>query len=791
MHFKQLKTLLLLWLLISNYSYAQEGTATQSVRGTVIDKATQEPLIGISIELLNYVPLKVTKTDETGEFILNQIPVGKHRLLISAETYEIVIVPEINVLAGRQAEVNISLEKIPANLDEIVVKANKVRKTTKDVPINHMALTGIRSFTIEEVKRFPGSLEDPSRLISKFAGVNKMHAETGLVVRGHNAQSVLWRVEGLPISSPNHLFFNEASTGYLPIINIYLLRNSDFMHGIYPAEYGNAIGGILDLGLREGNYNQVEGSLKLALLGLEGFIEGPLNKKGTASFVAGGRYGWLSSLNGRIPGVLGTFPVTNDFSFKATINVKKDKIAIFGLGGLSSFKLDISELDSNARGARHLNDAQRYKTYVLAGMSYKKQLKKKGYIKTVLGTNYNREHLYSYDSIHTTKNTDSRILHTTLSSHLHYSVNPKHQIRTGITISHYYLDFKADNYDANIKLRDFVGHTMNIQVHAQWLFNISPKFKLNLGVNGQSLLLNNSIGISPRFAFSWQPLTSHKLSLGYGWNNQMQPWEVYLNRSQEAGSLGEMADINLGFNQNHHVSLAYDWAIINNLRLKVEGYFQYMYNIPNKIDEPNISLYNLSSSQNLLAMTNFRNDGIARSYGAELTLEKFFSDGYYALLTATYFNVMYLDDLGLWRNTESNNQFSGDLLFGKEFKVGKKKNNRLFIDITYAFRMGNFYTPVNLSASQAANAQVLDWDKAYSLRHPNFHNIDVRLGIVINQKKKSISHRLFLEVVNVLNQRAVFREAYNPYTRSIAQHTYSGLVPNISYRLNFSFKKKK
>lgn len=791
MHTQQLKTLLLLLLFISNYSYAQEGTATQSVRGTVVDKATQEPLVGINIELLNYVPLKTTKTDESGQFILFQIPVGKHRLLVSDDAYEVIIVPEINVLAGRQSEVNISLEKIPADLEEVVVKANKIRKTTKDIPINHMAITGIRSFTIEEVKRFPGSLEDPSRLISKFAGVNKIHSETGLVVRGHNAQSVLWRIEGLPIASPNHLFFNEASTGYLPIINIYLLRNSDFMHGIYPAEYGNAIGGVLDLGLREGNYNQVEGSLKLALLGLEGFVEGPLNKKGTASFVAGGRYGWLSSLNGRIPGVLGSFPVTNDFSFKATINVKKDKIAVFGLGGLSSVKIDISELDSNARGARYLNDVERAKTYLLAGFSYKKQLKKKGYIKTVLGTNYNREHLFAYDTIQTTENIDSRTLQTTLNSYLHYAINTKHQIRTGITVSHYYLDFKANNYDTNTKLRDFTGHTMNIQVHAQWLFNISRRLKLNLGVNGQSLLLNNSIGISPRLAFSWQVLASHKLSVGYGWNHQMQPWEIYLNRSQEASNFGEMADINLGFNQNHHVSLTYDWAIINNLRLRLEGYFQYMYNIPVKTDVPNISLFNLSSSQNLLEMTNFNSSGVARSYGAELTLEKFFSDGYYALLTATYFDVMYLDDLGLWRNTESNNQFAGDLLFGKEFKIGKKKNNRLFIDVTYSFRMGNFYTPVNLSASQAANTQVLDWDKAYTLRHPNFHNVDLRLGIVINQKKKSVSHRLFLEAVNVLNQRAVFREAYNPYTRSIAKHTYAGLVPNISYRVNFSFKNKR
>ena len=258
-------------------SFAQE--ATQSIRGVVVDNSTEELLSNISIELLNHMPLKTAITDDKGHFKLDGIPVGKHRLLVSNDEYEIVIVPEVEVLAGKQAEVNVALEKLPKELMEVVVKAEKIKKTTKDKPINHMALTGIRSFTIEEVKRYPASIDDPSRLVARFAGVSKTHEQTGLIVRGHSSQSVLWRLEGIPIASPNHIFFNEASNGYLPIFNIYLLRNSDFMHGIYPAEYGNAIGGILDVSLREGNYDTYEGSVKFGLFGIETFAEGPLKRE--------------------------------------------------------------------------------------------------------------------------------------------------------------------------------------------------------------------------------------------------------------------------------------------------------------------------------------------------------------------------------------------------------------------------------------------------------------------------------------------------------------------------------
>lgn len=771
-----------------SFSLAQE--ATQSIRGIVVDNATEEPLSGISVELLNFVPLKSILTDDNGSFKLNNIPVGKYRLLVSHDRYDIVIVPEVEVLAGKQAAVEVSLEKLPAQIAEIVVKADKIRKTTKDNPINHMALTGIRSFTIEEVKRYPSSLDDPSRLVARFAGVSKTHEQTGLVVRGHSAQSVLWRLEGIPIMSPNHIFFNEASNGYLPIFNIYLLRNSDFMHGIYPAEYGNAIGGLLDLSLREGNRDAYEGSIKVGILGIEGFVEGPLGKKGKASFVAGGRFNPISFLRGRLPGSLGNFPGTTDFSFKVTSSFKKDKLTVFGIGGLSDNTLNSAVIGENELGSQFPHISERRKTFLLGGVSYKKYLPKKGYVHTSIGSNYNREYHHVFDSTSTKDIIDSRTLMTTLNSYLHYVVNPKHQVRAGITASHYYLNFRSENLEDNILRRNYQGNTMLLQVHAQWLYSITKKLKLNLGVNGQYLSFNNTYGVSPRLSVSWQLLASHRLSLGYGWNHQMQAWETYLNRSQRLQDFGQMSDADLGFNKNHHISLTYDWAILNNFRLKLEGYFQYLYDMPMNQIEPNASLFNTTTTYELLSTTHFENTGIGRSYGVELTLEKFFSEGYYGMLTATFFDVKCLGANQEWLNSETSNHVIANLLFGKEFKIGKEKNNTFFIDIAYTFKMGNYYTPVNLAASIAADKQVLDWDRAYALRHPHFHNLDIRLGCVFNQKKKALSHRLLFEFTNALNQRVVHSEFYDPTRQTYARLRYLGILPNISYRLNFAFKKK-
>jgi len=768
---------------------AQE--ATQGVHGIIVDRSTQEPLSNVTIELLNHIPIKTANSNDLGQFKIDNIPVGKHRFLVMHDDYEVVIVPEIDVLAGRQFAINVALEKIPVQLKEVVVKAAKIKKTTKDNPINHMAITGIRSFTIEEVKRYPVSLDDPARLVAKFAGVSKAHFETGLIVRGHNPHSVLWRVEGLAIPSPNHLFFNEATTGYLPIFNIYLLRNSDFMHSTASAEYGNTIGGTLDLGLRTGNPNNYEGSFKFSLQGLEAFAEGPLDKKGKVSFIAGGRYSWLPLVTKNLSGIWGTIPNTNDFSFKININDKKGPINIFGIGGNSNVNIDVSEQDTNAVAARTRDDVTRNKSYLLFGASYKRYLSnKKGYIYTVLGANYNLEEMQMFDTIQTYDKIRSRNLTTTLNSFLHYVFTPKHQIRTGISASYASLKFQHHNLAEGMTCRDFNGGTLLLQLHAQWLYTLNKKLALSLGVNGQYLLLNHSYGIGPRLAVRWQFLASHRLSFGYSWSHQMQPWELYFNISHRAEDKGQLADRNTQFSQNHHLSLSYDWAIMNNWRLKLEGYFQYLTHIPVNIYQPNASLINISATENLLAYTHFSNAGEGRIAGVELTLEKFFSEGYYGLLTASYFDAKYKTGDDVWLNMETNSNFISNLLVGKEFKIGKEKNNLLFIDVSYAFRLGNYYTPIDLPASQAINKQVMDWDKAYSLRHPNFHQVDMRLGVVINQKKRALSHRLFLEISNILNQKTIYREVYNAYTRTLTNHLYAGIIPNLSYRLNFAFKRK-
>ena len=68
-----------------------------------------------------------------------------------------------------------------------------------------MAVISARSFTIEETERYAGSVGDPSRMASSFAGVSTLSDQQNeIVIRGNSPMGVLWRMDGVDIPNPNH-----------------------------------------------------------------------------------------------------------------------------------------------------------------------------------------------------------------------------------------------------------------------------------------------------------------------------------------------------------------------------------------------------------------------------------------------------------------------------------------------------------------------------------------------------------------------------------------------------------
>ena len=154
-------TLSLLMILLTSIGFAQ---VTQRVRGVVTDKESHVPLAGVTVSFPKLENKPGATTDEKGQFVIEQIPVGKHAIHVSYVGYQDIDVNDVLVTAGKEVV-------LPFELQESAVKMNEVVISAKKEHINEMAIVSAKTFDVQETERYAGSRSDPARMASNFAGV--------------------------------------------------------------------------------------------------------------------------------------------------------------------------------------------------------------------------------------------------------------------------------------------------------------------------------------------------------------------------------------------------------------------------------------------------------------------------------------------------------------------------------------------------------------------------------------------------------------------------------------------
>ncbi|KUG09076.1 TonB-dependent receptor [Solirubrum puertoriconensis] len=117
-------------LLVSGSSVAAVAQ-TGTIKGTIRDEATQEPVIGASIGVAGTTI--GTATDLDGNFTLTKIPAGTHSLVVSYISYEKKTLPGLVVEPGRVVVVNTGLKSASSQIAEVVVTGQ--RQTYTDIAV--------------------------------------------------------------------------------------------------------------------------------------------------------------------------------------------------------------------------------------------------------------------------------------------------------------------------------------------------------------------------------------------------------------------------------------------------------------------------------------------------------------------------------------------------------------------------------------------------------------------------------------------------------------------------------
>jgi hypothetical protein len=777
---------------------------TQTVRGTVTETDSKLPLIGVQVIILDSDPLRGTTSNINGDFRLERVPIGRITLQVTYIGYEPLIIPALVVSSGKELYLQLEMHGTVLKGTEVTVIGSQY----KGESLNDMSLVSSRSISSEETHRFAGGFNDPSRLLSNFAGVNNSQdGSTDIIVRGNSPKYVQWRLEGMPITNPSH-FADQNATGIggLSTLNNNVLSSSDFMTGAFAPEYGNALSGIYDLKLRTGNNERYESVFGLGILGTDLTFEGPFKSDYGGSFLINYRYSTISLIDemGLIPDI-GGIPKFQDAVFKIVLPTRNyGRFSIFGLAGLS--KLDFEDVNPTVwqtpgdRGNRPdiREDFTKNAGLLNLGINNILSLSDKSHLITTLSysTEGVKDRVYE---LNTTGNSDSiqsfdsRLMKSAYRANINYNrrITNQHTIQSGSQYTLFDYDYSLNLLDADgsqITPIDFQEQAAVIGNFVSWRYRINQDLSIVTGLHNTNVLLNGKHTLEPRIAARWQIRPGTLLHAGYGNHSTMESVHHYFTEIENEAGVLTQPNKDLGLLRANHYVVGATHQFSRNLIGSVEVYYQDLYNLPVENDESSIfATLNEGGDFNYVDLVN---EGTGRNYGVEFTLERFFADSYYFLVNASLFQSKYTALDGIERNTKFNANYLANILAGKEFSGWGRKGNQIFGINTKIF-IGGGPKIIPMLRDNQGNLAVdpennIFWDfgKAYEQSLDDLYSVTIFLSYKWN--KPQAAHELFLDLINVTNKQGRLSEFYDENEPSnVGFITQPFFFPNMMYRVYF------
>ncbi len=783
-------------LSLSAATFAQQ--LTQNIRGRVIDMQSETPLPGVNVYIVGESSIGTT-TDGEGYYLLEKVPVQRVTINFSFIGYQPVTMQNIELSSSKELVLNVPMLESTEQLAEVVVKANDKPERVNNERVN---VSG-RTFSIEESTRFAGSVQDVSRMASNFAGVQRTNdANNDIVIRGNSPIGLIWRLEGIDIPNPNHFGGLGATGGPVSMLNNNVLANSDFLTGAFPSEYGDGISGVFDLRMRNGNYEKHEFLAQIGWNGFELGAEGPLNRESKSSYLINYRYSTLGVMSaiGIDFGTGTAVPNYQDLNVKLHFpSSKRGTIDVFALGGMSSIEFLDSKNEEDEDGGFYSDEQDLYndvKTGVI-GASHQYFYNKDTYSKFSLALtsigNYTK-----VDTLNETRDQLSPVYrqefredNIQFSGFVNRKFNVRNVIRLGAFVTYKNYNLLDSTYDGDINtfrtLRNQQSTDMLYQPYLNWQHRFTDKLEMNMGLHSMILASSGNYSMEPRFGLSYKVSDAQSVNFGYGLHSQIPNVAILYDQILLPDGSYITPNKDLDFTKSHHLVLGYDRMLKNRMHFKAETYYQYVYDAVVQQEPTSFSSLN-AGGFNFAAPDSVENGGVGYNYGLDLTFEKFMDKGFYFLSTLSLYESQYQGSDEVWRNTAFNGNYVFNLLGGKEFVLGKKKQEKkkrktITLDGKMTYAGGQRYTPIDLQQSIADNEAVYDTDNAFGAQFDPYFRMDLRIGYKISGK--SVTQELALDIQNFTNNQNAFGVDFNKSTQEVETTFQLGIMPMVLYRVTF------
>ncbi|MFY0685976.1 MAG: TonB-dependent receptor [Cyclobacteriaceae bacterium] len=787
-----MRSLILLSLILSySISFAQDNL--HNIRGQVYDISNNQPLPGATVSIINSDLNIGTITDPEGGFSLEGVPLGRHDISISFLGYSTYIQKGVLVRNAEDVMLKIKLKEQSKELEQVIVTSDQRLVT------NEAAIVSAKSFPVEELSKIPGGMDDPARVVRKFPGVSPAGSITvnEINIRGNASRANRWRLEDMDIYNPNHFGVLSGSGGSLTIFSQRLLTNTDFFSGAFPADYGNALGGVFDMRFRNGNTTKRQHSIQIGLLGIDVATEGPIGKKGNSSYLANYRYSTTGLLDGFLN--LGGVPVFQDLSFKIHHTTSQHGVFnVFGIGGKSSLSY-LPAMDTTQWTGQWSNLARINRNITgTIGASYIHPVNKNTYIKSIVlgtGIQLNQVRYYqNYDLItaDTTRLGQDKDFRFSWQSYINHRFNNKHQHRSGVMIHRLqsnvnYRQVDEGRLTANTSLTDTLrygqGSAYLMQFYSRSQLYLNNSWQLNIGIHAMLLTMTGELSIEPRIGLKYNLTNRSSLNLAYGLHSQMEPFFSYISlQKDESTNTYRRLNDDLRFNKAHHLTVGFYNQVNDLWNLGIEAYYQRQWNLATGVHYP---ISRVGGYDFIFESFDLNHDGTGHHYGIELAVERTMENGFYFIGNTSLFEANYMANDGVKRPSQYNARYVLNVVGGKEWAVGQKrgKSNFLNINLSSTYGGSQYYTPIDLDRSIASGYYIGDYSRPNELQQDPLLLVDA--SIIYKKNRKRSNTQWVLQANNMLNRRSVIGADFDRENARQILQLGTGFLPILSWRISF------
>ena len=738
-----------LFLLLLGLLTTVSAQPTHRIKGTVIDKASRQPL-----EFINVLVLGLGRggvTDAEGHFNIGEVPPGIYRLQASAVGYKTILTPEY-IGSTKDLTIQIETEENLTELEGVTVTASPFRRDPES-PV------GLRIIGLQEIEKSPGANRDISRIVQSYPGVAFSPAgyRNDLIVRGGSPSENRFYLDGVEIPNINHFSTQGASGGPVGIINADLIREVNFYTGAFPTDRGNAMSSVLDFKLRDGDMER--NSLKATLGASEVSLasNGHIGKK--TSYLVSVRQSYLQFLFDMLG--LPFLPTFTDAQFKLKTRFNaNNELTILGLGGIDNMKLN-TKLDGEKA------------EYIL---SYLPKIQQETFTLGAVYRHYAGIHVQSVVVSHSyLNNRNTKYLNNDESSADNLSLKlrsveqeTKFRIENTSTFGNWKINFGANldysQYTNTTFQRVYIDEGRTFDYHTylgMWRWGIfgtinyattDERFTASLGLrtdanNFSSGMKGMGDQLSPRLSLSYRLTDGLYLSGNAGLYYQLPPYTGLGFKDNN----GAWVNKYLRYMSVSQESLGLSWHPGNTFELSAEGFYKQYDKIPFSIAD-GIPLACKGNDYGVIGNEALSSTAQGRAYGIEILMKWLIAKKLNLASSFTLFKSEYRNNkqseyiASAWDNRYIFNM-SGTYNFPHNWSLGMK----------ISCIGGAPYTPYDVEKSSlvtAWNAQgrpYYDYTKYNTGRLPAFGQLDVRVDKTFYLKRCMLG--FYIDLQNVTNSK--------------------------------------